>query len=464
MPSISEPPVDIDIDWRAIGRLLEAGQYDQIAQMLERSEWPSSSNEHALLTSAVGAIRQISFACRQYQVDSEWHQQATLEAQRRERSLRENARAILHWMALQWPFEQDHASPTLARPARGTADIHWPHTLMQRLSNWLHLLKKSFTSAPVDPLQQPKRAGIEPPPSAAELKLAPAPVETDIPPPALAAALPAEGATPTPVTDLPARKAQPPRALDTIMVYCFGPFHVYQHNQHLEHWNGYKGQAIFKYLLAQRGTPVPKDVLMDLFWPEGAPEAARRNLHQAIYSLRQTLRQLDSSVQYILFEHNQYSLNPALRIWIDVEEFEAQVRRGQQLELANQEAEAMHTYAAAVSLYQGDYLADDLYEDWPQARRQRLRLSFLEIADQLSGYYYRQAEYSAAIALCQQILSYESCFESVHQRLMQIYLAAGQRHLAIRQYQRCVETLAAELDIPPSAETRALYESITAHS
>jgi DNA-binding SARP family transcriptional activator len=216
--------------------------------------------------------------------------------------------------------------------------------------------------------------------------------------------------------------------------------------------------------LAQDGAPVAKDILMDLFWSDVEPEAARRNLHQAVYSLRQTLRRRDPDNQYILFENNQYSLNSELSVWLDVEEFEAAVQNGRRLESTGQQAEAMRHYAAAVHLYQGDFLADDLYEDWPRPRRQQLRLDVLEVANRLSEYKHEQAEHTAAIALCQQILALDNCYEEAHRRLMRLYLAQGQRHLAIRQYHHCTQALAEELDVPPSAETRALYEQITAHT
>jgi DNA-binding SARP family transcriptional activator len=43
---------------------------------------------------------------------------------------------------------------------------------------------------------------------------------------------------------------------------------------------------------------------------------------------------------------------------------------------------------------------------------------------------------------------------------MRCYLAQGQRHLALRQYQMCTETLRQELDLGPSVETEQLYQSI----
>ena len=174
------------------------------------------------------------------------------------------------------------------------------------------------------------------------------------------------------VSVLPATAQRAPESYN-MEIYCFGPFRVYQHHQLIEEWNGLRGQAVLKYLVAHRGTPTAKDVLMDVFWPDADPEAARRNLHQAIYSLRQTLRRRDPNIQHIQFENNQYLLNPALSVWIDVEAFQTHIQSGRRLEAAGQPAAAMVDYGAAEGLYQGDFLEEDLYDEWPRPQRERLR-------------------------------------------------------------------------------------------
>ena len=43
---------------------------------------------------------------------------------------------------------------------------------------------------------------------------------------------------------------------------------------------------------------------------------------------------------------------------------------------------------------------------------------------------------------------------------MQCYNRQGERNLALRQYQLCVEALKQLLDVPPMQETTALYHKI----
>lgn len=43
---------------------------------------------------------------------------------------------------------------------------------------------------------------------------------------------------------------------------------------------------------------------------------------------------------------------------------------------------------------------------------------------------------------------------------MRCYARQGERNLALRQYQLCVEALKRVMDVPPTQETMALYHQI----
>ena len=50
-----------------------------------------------------------------------------------------------------------------------------------------------------------------------------------------------------------------------------------------------KGRALLAYLAVESGRPHRRETLLDLFWPDRPPAAARNNLRQALYRLRQNL-------------------------------------------------------------------------------------------------------------------------------------------------------------------------------
>ena len=245
-----------------------------------------------------------------------------------------------------------------------------------------------------------------------------------------------------------------------LAVHCLGPFQVFQNDQLVDNWSSRKALAIFKYLLVHRGKFVSKDVLMEVFWPEADPEAARRNLHQAIYTLRQTLHSSSSDFQYIVFVNDRYRLNPDLEIWSDDEDFERHYEAGNQLEKSHQVDQAVFEYEIAANLYRGDFMAEDLYEDWPTSRRQYLWQTYLTMVYHLAEFYYSQKEYSIAAGYCQRIIYMDDCQEEAHQNLMKCYLAQGRRYQAVHQYHLCRQALKTKMNLPPSPEMQELYRQV----
>jgi len=248
-------------------------------------------------------------------------------------------------------------------------------------------------------------------------------------------------------------------AQPTLTAHLLGTFRVAVNDRPVENWPKGKGQTLFKYLVTHREPPTPRDVLMDVFWPEASPYSARNRLNVAVHSLRQALRPT-TDVSIILFDEGAYRLNPDLRVWLDADEFERHVQAGRQLEDSGQLAAATAEYEVAAGLYQGDFLAEDPYEDWPVLKRERLRSAYLDSLDRLSHIYFSQSQYASCATLCQLILARDNCREDAHCRLMRCYSRQGQHHLALRQYQACVEALRTELDVLPAPATTQLYERI----
>lgn len=255
-------------------------------------------------------------------------------------------------------------------------------------------------------------------------------------------------------------RPQPEEPSTSLEVYCLGPFEVYLNGRAISEWSSLKARSIFKYLVIHRDGPVTRDVLMDLFWPDADPDGARHNLHQAIHSLRKTLKPQSSHIQPVLFENDAYILNPELTVWLDYTEFENRIQEGQHLEKAGRQADAIAVYRRAVELYRGDFLVEDRYEDWANLQREYFRQVYIDLVDQLSENSLQQGDLNETIALCQKLLAEDNCHEAAQRRLMRCYLLLGQRHSAIRQYQVCVANLKIELDVPPSPATQLLYKQI----
>lgn len=244
-----------------------------------------------------------------------------------------------------------------------------------------------------------------------------------------------------------------------LVVRLLGGFEVCLLGRSVSRWPSGRGRSVFKYLLAHRVRPVPRDVLMDLFWPDSSPEAARNSLNVALHGLRQALRQA-SELPLIHFDAGAYRLSAELPAWIDTEAFEARVAAGRRLESTGRPEAATVAYAAALGLYRDDFMADDPYADWAVLAREHLRVLRLDTLDRLSRILFELGNDAASAEACRHLLTADRCWEAAHHRLMLIHARQGRRHLALRQYRACAEALEAELGIAPAESTRALAERI----
>ncbi|MFN8598146.1 MAG: BTAD domain-containing putative transcriptional regulator [Anaerolineae bacterium] len=245
----------------------------------------------------------------------------------------------------------------------------------------------------------------------------------------------------------------------TLTVYTLGTFQLAVNDTPTNHTIIGKSRTLFEYLLIHHEQPVARDVLMDVFWPNADPDSARNRLNVSLHHIRQALRNI-TDIPIVLFEEGAYCINPEFDLWIDAEEFDRHVRKGHQLEAAERLPAAIKEYELARDVYQGDFLADEPYEDWPVLTRERLRTDYLDMLDRLSRIYFDQGRYTDCVAMCQSILSHDDCREDAHCRLMQCYSRQNQRYLALRQYQVCVKALRTELDVEPASATTQMYERI----
>ena len=265
------------------------------------------------------------------------------------------------------------------------------------------------------------------------------------------------------VTGTPASPG--PERRDTLAglsVHLLGPLCVAVDDVPVGDWPSARCRSLFGYLLTHREPWPPREVLMDVFWPESPPEASRNSLNVAIHGLRRTLRTV-TNLPVIQHSGGAYGIHPGLRLWLDVEEFESRVENGHRREEAGDADRATREYESADGLYRGDFLADGLYEEWAALTRDHLRLAHLDALSRLSNLHFGAGRYATCAALCQRIIECDPCREDAHRRLMRCYSRQGQPHLALLQYRACVQALAAELGVDADPATARLHDQIRGH-
>jgi DNA-binding SARP family transcriptional activator len=245
-----------------------------------------------------------------------------------------------------------------------------------------------------------------------------------------------------------------------ITAHLLGELRIAFRDRPVEIWSSGRGRAVFEYLLVNRHSKVRRDRLMSMFWPEVSSVAARNSLNVAIHGLRQSLRAAVGDIAVVIHQDQAYFIEPTLDVWVDIDVFEEKLKDAHQHILSGELVKAEAAFEAATWLYQGEFLADDPYEEWATITREHLRLCYLDALDRLGALRLNSGEYAGCVPVCLKLLAYDSCREDAHCRLMRCYSRQGQVQLALRQYHSCAAALRTELDVAPAPATTDLFNRL----
>jgi DNA-binding SARP family transcriptional activator len=253
-----------------------------------------------------------------------------------------------------------------------------------------------------------------------------------------------------------------PKAMQ-LEIRCLGRFEVTTGSKKVDRWQSVKAKETLQYLMTKPHEPVLKEVITEALWPECSAQAAKNNLKAAVHGLRHTLGNLfptEDPASLIIFVEGSYMINPEIDINIDIEEFERRFNLGRRLEKEGNLLAANREFEKAETLYRGDYLEDEPYQEWTLLRRERLKDSYLFIIGKLADQAMGKSDWESCILYCQKILEKDSCREDAYQRLICCYSRLGQKNRAIRWYEICRKTLQTELNSAPDFQTASLFERL----
>ncbi len=243
-----------------------------------------------------------------------------------------------------------------------------------------------------------------------------------------------------------------------LRVQCLGRFRLWRGETEITHWERSAARAVFQYLLVHRTHPVTMDRLTDIFWPNSAPVQARKNLHQAAAALRRTLEpELATGMpsRYLHAGEGTYTLNLPDGSSVDYETFETQLRPL----LQKDPPPKAETLAQTLSLYQGSYLPENLYEEWTILPRERLQNLYLSGLQLLARLRLPNNPHAAADAATR-ALELDPWDEEAVFILMKAYHALGNTSAALRAYNNLRARLQRDLELLPRNDLTAFYKQL----
>jgi DNA-binding SARP family transcriptional activator len=200
-------------------------------------------------------------------------------------------------------------------------------------------------------------------------------------------------------------------------------------------WRHRRGADLIKLLALAPKHKLHRDQVMEHLWPELGADPGAANLRKAVHFARRALGGMDA----IATEADMLELWPYGELQIDAEEFERESSRA----LADEGG-----YELALRLFAGELLPEDRYAEWTEPHRTRLKQRNLQLL--------------RATGRWDEVLAVDRADETACRALMRAHLEKGNRHDAIREFQRLREVLRVDLGVGPEASTVALFEQAVA--
>ena len=200
-------------------------------------------------------------------------------------------------------------------------------------------------------------------------------------------------------------------------------------------WRRRHAAALVKVLALAPGRRLHREQVIDTVWPHDSVEQAVPKLHKAAHFARKATNTSNA----ITLGAEMVVLFPGMQVTVDVDEFEKLAHTA----LSDGD---MNAAGNALARYGGDLVPEDRFELWAEDRREQLRLRRLDLL-RLAG---RWAD----------VLELDPADEAAHLALIRRHADAGDRHAALRQFERLADALRRDLGISPSLEAQQLRDRI----
>ncbi len=139
--------------------------------------------------------------------------------------------------------------------------------------------------------------------------------------------------------------------------------------------------SLLQYLMVNRDKVVSRQQLIEALWPDGASEQPEKALKNLVYRVRSAFaaKGVAYAQDVVIYRGGNYQLNNALPWVFDFELAAGYFREAQKPSLAP--GARVELDMRAIELYRGDFLAQQVYEDWVLPYNTYYRSQFFECAN-----------------------------------------------------------------------------------
>ena len=233
-------------------------------------------------------------------------------------------------------------------------------------------------------------------------------------------------------------------------IVLFGELAVVHEDVVIRKFPTHRAAALLGFLAFYRG-PHSREMLAEMLWPGGNPDAIRFRLNQTLAEVRKTLKCCGDPV---ISDRFSLQLSPSVRT--DVQVFYDALGMADSIEgkvgRANQLAHAVHLARQE--------LLPKFFEDWAVAARNQVTAQLIVSLQEWADLSESIENWSELIEVASRLGQLEPYSEPVLQKHLRALVATGDRVAAVRLYEEFASRLREDFAIEPSRETQEVVASL----
>ncbi|MDL2219087.1 winged helix-turn-helix domain-containing protein [Ruminococcaceae bacterium OttesenSCG-928-O06] len=218
---------------------------------------------------------------------------------------------------------------------------------------------------------------------------------------------------------------------------------------------------LLQYLMVYRRKTVSRQQLMDALWPDGTSEQPDKALKNLVYRVRTAFsgKGVPFAQDVIQFRNGNYQLNNALPWKMDFEQFETLHKNAMDDSLPADER--VEQAMQAIDLYQGDFLEEQVYEDWVLPYNTYYRSLFFKCVEYALEYLEETGRNNDVELVCSRALAIDQFEESLHLAYMNALVRQDKKSAALSHYTKVADMFFREMGVTPCDEMRELYQELS---